>query len=167
MLHFRGDVTPELLSAILEIVERKMDHMGEPQRAKKKVFSILVECLQNLYHHGQFSEHDEENYEPSVLLMIARNAEGFSIITGNYIANQNVIVLREKLEEINQLTSEQIKSRYREILGDGQRSIKGGSGLGMIDIARKSGDKLDFGFIPFGNEMSFFCLNVSVPEKVN
>jgi len=41
-------------------------------------------------------------------------------------------------------------------------SDKGGGGLGMIDIARKSGQKLDFNFLPVNNNFSFFSLNIKV-----
>mgnify|MGYP007011867753 CR=1 FL=1 len=39
---------------------------------------------------------------------------------------------------------------------------RGGGGLGMIDIARKSGGKLEYGFVPFDKDNAFFSLNVNV-----
>ena len=51
MLSFKGEVTSDLLTSILQIMESKMETLEEPPRIKKKVYNILVECLQNLYHH--------------------------------------------------------------------------------------------------------------------
>ena len=51
LLSFKGDVTSELLTSILQIMENKMDNMQEEPKMKKKVYNVLVECLQNLYHH--------------------------------------------------------------------------------------------------------------------
>ena len=51
MLSFKGDVTSELLTSILQIMETKLDNMQEEPKTKKKVYNVLVECLQNLYHH--------------------------------------------------------------------------------------------------------------------
>ena len=51
LLSFKGMITSELLTTILQIMESKMDHIDEKPKVKKKVFNILVECLQNLYHH--------------------------------------------------------------------------------------------------------------------
>jgi Na+/phosphate symporter len=51
LLSFKGDITSELLTSILQIMENKMDNMQEDSKTKKKVYNVLVECLQNLYHH--------------------------------------------------------------------------------------------------------------------
>lgn len=51
ILSFKGEFTPELLTSILHIMESKMNKMGVSTKMKKRVFNILVECFQNLYHH--------------------------------------------------------------------------------------------------------------------
>ena len=51
LLSFKGDITSALLTSILQIMENKMDNMNEEPKTKKKVYNVLVECLQNLYHH--------------------------------------------------------------------------------------------------------------------
>lgn len=165
MLSFKGDMSTELLTSILQLIENKLDRFGESPKVKKRMFNILVECLQNLYHHierpPKAANGDEQ---PSVIVMIAKNRTGYSIITGNYVLNNNVEALKKRLEEINQMTSDEVKRLYKSVLADGERSSKGGGGLGIIDIARKSGEKLHYGFIPFENGSSFFSLNVKVKQ---
>lgn len=51
MLSFKGEITSELLGSILQIMENKLENINEEPKVKKKVFNVLVECLQNLYHH--------------------------------------------------------------------------------------------------------------------
>ena len=51
LLSFKGDITSELLTSILQIMESKLDNLQEEPKIKKKVYNVLVECLQNLYHH--------------------------------------------------------------------------------------------------------------------
>jgi hypothetical protein len=165
MLSFKGDMSTDLLTSILQLIENKLDRFGESPKVKKRMFNILVECLQNLYHHIEKPPLDPEGKEqPSVIVMIAKNLSGYSIITGNYILNNNAEVLKERLEQINEMTADEVKDLYKSVLADGKLSEKGGGGLGMIDIARKSGEKLDFGFIPFDNGSSFFSLNVKVKQ---
>ena len=41
-------------------------------------------------------------------------------------------------------------------------SLKGGGGLGMIDIARKTGQKLEYDFLKVDDKFSFFTLNIKV-----
>lgn len=165
MLSFKGDLTSELLNSILSVVEEKLTHFDENSVTRKKVFNVLVELLQNLYHHKGQSPLFQDSVaaaEAAVMVMIAKNATGYSIITGNFINNQNVEGLKTRLEEINKMSKADLKELYKSVLNNGMMSEKGGGGLGMIDIARKAGDKLDFGFIPFDDNNSFFSLNVKV-----
>jgi len=164
MLSFKGLVTSELLTSVLQIMESKMEYIEESPKIRKKVYNVLVECLQNLYHHidpddlksGDFLESD------SALFMIARNIDSYEIKTGNYIPANQVTSLRSKLELINSMTKEELKEYYKRVLSGGEISEKGTAGLGMIDIARKSGNKLDYEFLPINERDSFFCLNVKI-----
>lgn len=164
MISFKGDINTELLDAILLVAEKKLLQIEESAKVRKRVFNILVECLQNLYHHMEeikFEDNDERE-KPSVIVMIARTVRGFSIVTGNFVLNNDIDKLQDKLKEINQMKREEIKSLYKKILSSGTRTAKGGGGLGIIDIARKSDEKLEYGFIPFDSVSSFFSLNVKV-----
>lgn len=165
LLSFKGVVTSELLTSVLSIMESKMDYMEESPKTKKKVFNVLVECLQNLYHHIDVEE-SERNFEKieakSALFMISKKDDHFIIQTGNYIDSAGADDLRLRLDLINGMDKDELKKYYQETLGNGAMSVKGTAGLGMIDIARKSGNKLDYQFLPINDKHSFFCLNIKV-----
>jgi hypothetical protein len=165
MLSFKGDITSELLTSILQIMESKLENIQEEPKIKKKVYNVLVECLQNLYHHLDTApESDEETNKQvkSAIFMIGKVDNEYNIITGNYILNQNVEPLKSKLDKINGMTKDELKEYYKEILSEGEFSAKGGGGLGMIDIARKSGQKLNFTFVKVDPTYSFFSLNIKI-----
>ncbi len=166
MLSFKGEFTPELLTSILNIIENKLNHIESDQRVRKRVFNVLVECLQNLYHHNEtlLTEADISlrPEEKTGIVMIAKNVTGFSIFTGNLMMNKGVMALKDKLEEINAMGKDELKDMYKSVLNNGEITDKGGGGLGMIDIARRSGQKHDYGFVPFDKKHSFFSLNVNI-----
>jgi len=164
MLSFKGVVTSDLLTSILQIMETKMETLDEPPKIKKKVYNILVECLQNLYHHIYEDDLDTKVDEKSALFMIRKLDGEYSIMTGNYIAKENVELMKGRLDTINNMSQDELKVYYKEVLNNGQMSAKGGGGLGMIDIARKSGKKLEYNFDPIDNDHSFFSLNVKVAQ---
>lgn len=165
LLSFKGMITSELLTTILQIMESKMDHIDEKPKVKKKVFNILVECLQNLYHH---IDQDDVIHVPledkSALLMIAKRENEYEITTGNYMKTQDVPALKDKLELVNSMDKAELKAYYKKVLSEGSLSSKGTAGLGMIDIARKSGEKLDFSFSPINDTTTFFSLAVKIAE---
>ena len=69
------------------------------------------------------------------------------------------------LDEINKLSKEELKDYYKAVLNNGQMSAKGGGGLGMIDIARKTGQKLKYNFMPIDDMYSFFSLNIKITPQ--
>jgi hypothetical protein len=100
--------------------------------------------------------------DPHGVVMIAHADSGYSVLTGNFMAAGDVGRLKSHLDRINTLGPDQLRELYRGTLADGQFSPHGGGGLGMIDIARKSGGKLEYGFVPYDKDNAFFSLNVNV-----
>ena len=166
LLSFKGEVTSELLTSVLSIMESKMDYMEESPKTKKKVFNVLVECLQNLYHHIEPTDEELQNIEKvearSALFMISKKDDNFVIQTGNYVDNESAADLEAKLAQINGMDKEELKKYYQDVLSNGQLSEKGTAGLGMIDIARKSGNKLEYLFLPVNESSRFFCLTIKI-----
>jgi hypothetical protein len=165
LLSFKGDITAELLTSILQIIESKMDNMQEEPKLKKKVYIVLVELLQNLYHHmDDPSLADNEDISRTAIFMIGKENNHYNVITGNYIKNDRVGGLKKKMDEINALPPEELKEYYKRVLNNGQISEKGGGGLGMIDIARRTGKPLFYEFMPINNNFSFFTLNIVIEQ---
>lgn len=169
LLSFKGEITSDLLTSILQIMENKMDNMQEEPKMKKKVYNVLVECLQNLYHHlDEITEVDVDTEKiRSAIFTIGKLDNKYSIITGNYILNENISGLKNRLDEVNSLNKEELKEYYKRVLNNGEMSLKGGGGLGMIDIARKTGEKLEYNFLEIDNKVSFFTLNIKVSNQQN
>ena len=72
--------------------------------------------------------------------------------------------LREKLEQINQLDAKEIREVYRQMLSVAEFTDKGGAGLGLIEMAKKTGNKLDYDFISLDKDYSYFILSKTVDE---
>ena len=166
MLSFKGQITSELLSSVLQIMENKMEILEEPPKIKKKVYNILVECLQNLYHHlGEEDQKELNIRDLSAIFTVGKENGQYSIHTGNYIANKHVDLLRSRIDKVNGMSRDELKLYYQEVLNNGEMSDKGGGGLGIIDIARKSREKINYEFKKVDSENSFFSLNIKVTQQ--
>jgi len=162
---YQGEVTADLVSSILQMMENKLDGDGEDKKIKKKVFNVMVECLQNVYHHLDTLEvtntNDDVN-DRTALLMIGKEENDYYVITGNHVLNNRVPAIKDRLESVNNCNKAELKALYQSILNEGSLSEKGTAGLGMIDIARKSGQKLGYDFHPVNDKYSFFSLEAKV-----
>ncbi len=157
---YKGDFSDHLNETILSLAETNMQIVNEPSALKKKVFFIMVESLQNITRHTEAVE-DVSN-DNSSLFIIQRKAQDYYITSGNLIDVDKVEPLVHKLEKVNSLDPESLKSYYREVLDMGELSNKGGAGLGLIEMARKSGNKLAFAFNPINTKKSFFYFQSKV-----
>ena len=157
---YKGDFSDNLNETILSLAETNMQIVNEPSALKKKVFFIMVESLQNITRHSEANE-DAAN-ENSSLFIIQRKKKDYYITSGNIIDVDKVAPLEEKLKKVNSLDLESLKNYYREVLDVGEISDKGGAGLGLIEMARKSGNKLAFDFSPINEKKSFFYFQSKV-----
>jgi len=164
LMAFKGNISSELISNVLEVVESRMDDFSESSKIRKKVYNVLVESLQNLYHHIEVlpdvlrSEYEEK----FGILVVSRTDDKYKISTGNFITQDKVDVLRNKIDKINSMGKEELKDMYKFILNHQRLSEKGGGGLGLVDIARKTGNKLDYTFEKFDDQYYFFNLDVFI-----
>ena len=166
ILSFKGDITQDLLTSVYQIMESRLDTEEENTKLKKKFFHILVECLQNVYHHKESLKDVlllPEQDTTSAIFMVTRESESsYRIITGNHILTANADELKSRLDKISTMNADQLRQHYLETLSTTELSDKGGAGLGMIDIARKSGHKLDYKFDRISDDYSFFSLGVVI-----
>ncbi len=167
ILFYKGNIDPELINKVLDTVEEKLAAVNEQSKIRKKVYNVLVESLQNLYHHvdkvpEDFEDQTSEKYG---ILSINKVDGGYNIVTGNFISSDNVNKLEERIKRINRASHEEITELYKFILNHQRISSKGGGGLGLVDIARKTGNKLEYTFKEYNDKCSFFYLNILVGEK--
>jgi hypothetical protein len=161
----KGSVDSETINRVLDSVEAKMVAMNDNLKLRKKVYHVLVESLQNLYHHADKVPSDfGEQIDKFGMLRIMKINGSYKIVTGNFILSENVEALEEKIKKINMSSREEIKELYKFILNHQRMSAKGGGGLGLVDIARKTSNKFDYSFVKYNDKYSFFYLNILVNE---
>jgi hypothetical protein len=168
VLFYKGNIDSDVINHILDTVESFMVEGKENSRLRKKVYNVLVESLQNLFHHvdkvpDDYKEQDSEKFG---VVMVRRLEGSYRIITGNFIHSSNVVKLEEKIKRINRSSRDEIKELYKFILNHQRISAKGGGGLGLVDIARKTGHRLGYSFVSYNRNYSFFYLNLLVNEEV-
>lgn len=164
LIAYKGNVTSELISNVLEVVEARMDDYSETSKIRKKVYNVLVESLQNLYHHIDILPHEirKDFDEKFGILVVSRDGNQYKISTGNFIESGKVPQLKGKIDKINSMNADELKDMYKFILNHQRLSEKGGGGLGLVDIARKTGNRLDYNFHDYDQDYSFFNLDVYI-----
>lgn len=158
--HF-GEFSQDLVNSISEGAESLLLESNTKKSLVKRIFSILIEGLQNIRLHGVKDASEAQHGH----VILGKDDKGFNVSFGNYVYNHNIDNLTTHLNKINSLDRPEVKQLYLDVLGNGFISEKGGAGLGFITIAMKSRNALDFGFEKVTDEISYFYFNVRVSNE--
>lgn len=170
ILMYKGEVTFDLVTSIIETLDGRITELETDRLVKKKFYGAATECIQNLYHHmdevaDETNQIDTYDSKSGLLLVTARK-KFYNIMTGNFIPNSKINVIQSKLDSINALDKDGLKKLYKEILYNGEFSDKGTAGLGFVEIARKTGQKLSYEFHQVNDEYSYFTFQIRVPREI-
>jgi hypothetical protein len=164
ILAYKGSVSSELITNVLEVIDAKLENLIAKKTTKKKLYNVLVESLQNLYHHiddlpdagnGKFDVHFG-------IFVVAREKDSYKVSTGNFIKKEKIEPLKQRLDRIKSLSKEELKELYKNILNHQDFTQKGGVGLGLIDMAKRTDGRIEYNFTDYNQDYSFFNLNVFV-----
>jgi hypothetical protein len=153
-----GVFSQDLVNSLGEGAEEILIASNEKRQMIRKIFSVLIEGLQNIKIHG---EPNKENIK-SGILVLARGEDCYKISFGNLILNDLVPAMNERLTELNLLDEIQLKERYMQVLSEGILSNKGGAGLGFITMRMKAKSSLNFHFEKVSDEKSVFTFELVI-----
>ena len=160
---YRGSFTTKITDTILSLTESNLQNDQVEKKIRKRVFFIIVEGLQNVTRHQSSDDSDELAGYPG-LFVVQYKPDGYYITTGNLIKTSHKDTIKKQIDKINKLDKQQLKKYSLEVLDGGEFSDKGGAGLGLIEIARKSGCKLIYDFDEINDEFSFFYMHTKIIE---
>lgn len=163
-LFYSGNFSDEITVRLIDLSELSFSNGKSRATMRKKVSFLMAECFQNVIRHTDVDPElsGEERYPG---FFMTRNVDGnYYIASGNLIRKKDIENLRSKIDDINKLDKNELKSLYMKVLGTEGMSAKGGAGLGLIDMARKSGRKLDAEFLSVNKELTNFYLQIYIDQ---
>jgi hypothetical protein len=164
-LVYEGEITHQITKAFTSLTETNMQIDEESNSVQKKVFHVMVECLQNIGKHADSLDGIEGVKEGRGVFMLCKNHDEFTITTGNIVSSDKVPSMTEAIEKVNSLDKDGLKQLYKHQIKEGRLSNKGGAGLGFIDIAKKTGNKLSYKFTSINENYSFFVLTSKITRN--
>ena len=160
---FRGTFTREVSDGLIEFARGIFRWKDVAKKLRKRVVYILVECVQNISRHQELTGSSQTAQDGIFLIQSMGNV--YSIAQGNIIMNDQVQPLEERLERINRMGRDELKEQYASVLSGSGFSKKGGAGLGLIEIARKSGNRIRYRFSKVNEEYSYFFMDTLINEQ--
>jgi len=165
-LLYNGDFSDEITNKLIELSEYNINNIDSLHKMKKKASFLMAECFQNIVRHGESLDGKVHASTNEGFFLTKNWQDTYYITSGNLIENNKIENLERQLEKVNSLDKDELKTLYREVLENEEISDKGGAGLGLIEMARKSGQKLDYVFTDFDENYALFYNQIVLKSSI-
>jgi len=165
-LLYNGDFSDEITNKLIELSEYNINNIETLSKMKKKASFLMAECFQNIVRHGESLDGKIHASTNEGFFLTKNWQDTYYITSGNLIENSKIENLERQLEKVNSLDKDELKALYREVLENEEISDKGGAGLGLIEMARKSGQKLEYVFNNFDDKFALFYNQIILKSNI-
>jgi len=163
-LVYLGEFSHEITKMFTSMTETDMEKNSEERSVQRRVYHVMVETLQNMNKHSDELREGEGGVGGG-LFIIGKKNDTYYVITSNKVAREHKENLESALNTVNNASPEELKEMYKKQIKEGKISEKGGAGLGLIDIARKTEEPLEYQFLQLDQDTFFFILKVEINAK--
>lgn len=159
---YSGRFHDEHTARLITLGEEFLEHDDVDKSVRGKLAFIMVEAYQNIIRHrATFTDGSGEGAGRSLFVLRSRAAQ-HEVTAVNPLANADAERLSTALEGLRGLDLKQMKQVFLRGLQSDERTARGGAGLGLIEMARRSGHALQHAFMPLGADHQLFALRVLV-----
>lgn len=162
---FKGVITQEILADLGEIIKNHVGDLKYRPMVVKRVFSIFIEVAQNVLHHSaeKISLGTKGERGSGIIMVIEAESE-FEIVSGNLITNSSSKKIEESCRLIHSLDKEGLSKAFLQKIKAPLNEGHKGAGLGLLDIARKSENRVNFKIDKVDDQHSFFLFSVKIDK---
>jgi hypothetical protein len=149
---FPDDHTPRMI----EVSERVLsEESGCGRELRSRTTFTLIEAYQNLVRHRA------RTAPGNGAILLLHGERHTEVMTVNEVRDEDVALLRTALQRTEGRDAEGLKRMFLETLTNGTGGHRGGAGLGLIEMARRSGHPLRHHISPSTGSTHRFHLVVS------
>jgi hypothetical protein len=133
-IQYKGQLSSEVRIQLLDLLKAiSLANLGQ-RNDLKKLCGIALELLDNA-----------QRYRSSGGVNFQWRIEGHMLVVSisNTAAREDAERLLKTVDEINAMSPEQVADAFRAQLTNEQFGAKGGAGLGMLQIAKRTGSRLN------------------------
>ncbi len=158
LLSFYGYFSQELLVEIGDTLRNRMKLDNTNSTKMIKIFAMFIEQAQNIIHYSAEKSFNKElNCSLSNgVIVVGYQDDLYYVLCGNQIDKKNIELLTKKLTTLHNMNKNELKYYYKKQ----RKSLT--TGLGFIELARKSVKPIDFDFQSIDEQFSFFSLKTYI-----
>lgn len=167
---YTGPIWEDGIEGMSSAIRKVLSFDALSYTTAKSIFTVFVEQMNNMLMYAAEKERYQEDSENPVSLsrgifMLGVQGRTYFLKCGNVMKNESVAMLKGRIDHLNSLSKTELREYYLEqIRGENNNPESRGAGLGLIEIAKRSSSKIGYSFEPYGENVSFFSMDVTIAE---
>jgi len=154
---YKGDLSKDIIVSLVNMLQNNFIDDRKPSSKEKRFMVSLIEVLQNSSKHGKAINGSKEG-----MFCISMHNGDYIIDSGNYIEETTKESLEDTLTEIRNMSAEDISRRYKERLLDNVITEDGNCGLGLLEIAKNSGNNFRYTINQTPEKEWFYSIKIKI-----
>jgi len=166
ILSYQGLFNFEIIGHLLNSLKDETESRGISISHYKKILSVMIEALENVFKYSENFEKEKvlfPAYYPK--FQLEKIEMNYLLVTGNPILNSDIEKLANHIDKINHLDREGLRQLLRNTLTNGQFSAKGGAGLGFIEMAKVTSEKINYTFDRVNDMFSYYSCKILITNN--
>lgn len=165
ILNYSGRLRYDTIGELINKLKNKVSSISIKLAVYKKLLLIMIESLENILKYNEtFDSNSYIRTHFTQKFIIEKNNEKYFLTSINVVLNSDIPKLKSKINQVNNLDNDGLKDLYKSTITDGQFTHKGGAGLGFIEMAKISTEKIQYNFETIDNKYSSYELTVVINE---
>lgn len=163
VITYRGAIHYETIGELIHKFKYQIHLLDIHTGTYKKLLLVMIESLENIMKHSAGPDNkiaDNKQFDP--VFSIIKNEKNYIVFSSNPVKNTVIPQLKKKLEHLNNLDQQGLKDYYKETITNGKFTKRGGAGLGLIEMAKISGNTILYEFSPIDEKFALFTQRITI-----
>lgn len=164
LVDFEGLITFGTIEMLLNKLRTTKEFQEMKKPARKRLYSIFVESIDNIFKYGTKFPGKGHHSGKVPRISVTRKKGNYLVRAGNLVLNDDIGDLKFKLDRVNQLDNEALKTLYEEVINKESGINDTGAGLGLITMAMRTDTDIEYSFTAMDSDHSFFEIQITLKE---
>jgi len=162
LIEYMGSISYDTMEMLLQQLRSTKEFQLMKKPARKRLYSTFVESIDNIFKYAASHASDTRHIKKEPIVSVKKQGPHFAVISGNLVMNDDIEDLRFKLDRVNQLDNEALKSLYEDVINLESGENDKGAGLGLITMALRTEDDIGYSFTSLDMDHSFFKMQIII-----
>ncbi len=162
MIDYMGSISFDTMEKLLNQLRSTKEFQAMKKPARKRLYSTVVESIDNIFKYAASNVSGAWSEKGAPMITVEKMGNQYAVTSGNMVINDNIGDLTFKLDRVNQLDTEALKSLYEDVINQEAGVDDKGAGLGLITMALRTDDEIIYNFLHLDENHSFFKMQIII-----